>query len=154
MEKVTKGFDLFSQETDATVEAEGFWGDYTDGGKVVARVLVARANNQEYAKLMSKLFDKNRQVIEAGLNTQDKERTARADEVSKEIDKKCFTKHLIKGWEGFVTPEGEEFPFNQANAEMVYDRLSEFVRQVKLISANENNYRLSNLKKDSEELKK
>lgn len=148
------GFNLFSQETDNTAEEKGVWKDYTDNGKVVARVLVARANNQEYARLMTSLYDKNRQVIEAGLDTTDKDKTARADEISKTIDKKCFTRHVIKGWKGFVGPDGKEFKFTIANAELVYDRLSEFVRQVKIISAGADNYRLENLKKDSENLKK
>jgi hypothetical protein len=149
-----KGFNLFSQETDEQAEEQGVWTDYVDNGEVVARVLVARANNQEYARLMSSLYEKNRQVIEAGLDTTDKEKTKRADDISKVIDKKCFTRHIIKGWKGFVGPDGKEFKFTMANAELVYDRLSEFVRQVKLASAESNNYRLETIKKDSEALKK
>ena len=149
-----KGFNLFSQETDEQAENSGVWIDYTDNGEVVARVLVARANNQEYARLMTALYDKSRQVIEAGLDTTDTAKTVRADEVSKSIDKKCFTKHIIKGWEGFVNPDGTPFKFNLKNAELVYDRLSEFVKQVKIASANADNYRVENIKKDSEALKK
>ena len=149
-----KGFNLFSQETDEQAEQGGVWVDYTDDGVVVAQVLVARANNQDYARLMTSLYEKNRQVIEAGLDTTDKEKTERADEISKTIDKKCFTRHIIKGWKGFVGPDGNDFKFTMANAELVYDRLSEFVSQVKIASAKADNYRVSNLKKDAETLKK
>lgn len=149
-----KGFNLFSQETDLQAEEKGIWADYLDNGEVVGKVLVARANNVEYARLMSSLYEKHRQVIEAGLNTTDDDKIRRADEISREIDKKCFTRHIIKGWKGFTDENGKEFKFSIKNAELVYDRLTEFVRQVKLISSDENNYRLSAIKKDAEALKK
>lgn len=148
------GFDIFALETDPVAEVDGVWKPYYHNGKQVAEVLVARASNENYAKLLNNLYEKNREVIDAGIDTKDEDRIRRADDVSRMIDKKCFCRTILKGLRGFSLPNGDILTYTQGNAELLYDRIPDFVKQVKLISANVENYRLVNLKKDAEELKK
>lgn len=111
-----------------------------------AKVVVARANNSRYLEFIRDQYNKNREAIER--------KDANADIVAEKIQKLAFCKFVLVGWSGFVTPDGEDMPYNLANAKKVYDAVEDLVRDVRLMASDDDNYRVAALKSDAEELKK
>jgi len=100
-------FDVFAQcATDPKAEVNGVWRDIGNGTKL----LVARANNRRYSKLLSKLFEEHKEAL-------DKEDDA-ADALSDSIMVQVFAETVLVGWEK-LGYKGAELPYNLDNAKMV-----------------------------------
>lgn len=100
--------DLFAEfATNTTVEETGAWAPYS--GDI--EFLIARASNPTYARKLTKLFDRNRQL----LNTKGKAAEAKAEEITIEV----MAETLLLGWKGTFTWQGQPLPYSKANAKLV-----------------------------------
>ena len=133
--------DIFSLATDKEASVKGVEKEWND-----AKVVLARANNSEYLKYIREQYEKCRAAIDVG--------NKHSDEVAEGITKEAFCRYILVGWSGFVDSDGKPFPYNLKNARKVYDLVPDLVRDVTLMAADDENYRVKNLTKDSEALKK
>lgn len=104
-------FDVFSEfATDSSLEINGTWRDLGKG----ARILVARANNREYGRLLNKLYDQHKEVL-------DRE-GEEADAKSAQIMGEVISKTILKGWEG-ISYKGAAMTYSHENAQtlLVHD---------------------------------
>ena len=134
-------FNVFSLETDLDAEVKGVERDYKG-----AKVIVARANNEDYLKYVGDQYEKNRAAIEVG--------NKHSDEVAEHISKEGFCRHIIVGWSGFTDAKGVDFPYSKKNASILYDRIKDFVKDIRVMSAEDDQYRIETLKADAEALGK
>lgn len=96
--------DIFAKyATDPDREVEGEWFDLDEG----ARVLVARSGNRRYAKLLSKLYERHRKVLELGTD----ESEGRSEEIMIDV----MAETILLGWEG-ITYRGKELTYSVENA--------------------------------------
>lgn len=150
-----KGFDIFSLATDPKLELEGVWKDFIVNGEVVAEFKVARANNSEYTRWMTKLYSKYRQVIDLGASDDaTDEQKAKGDEVARLIDRECFCRAILIDFKGFLTPDGKELKSTLKNKALLYINVVDFINQVRRESANIENYRAESIITDVESLGK
>ncbi len=138
---MTKGLNIFALATDKEAAVKGVKKDWNG-----ATVIVARANNQEYLKYIAAEYEKCRAAIEVGND--------HSDEVAEGINKEAFVRYILVGWEGFEDSDGSKLPHNLKNARKVYDLVPDLVRDVRMMSADDENYRVAKLKEDAEKLGK
>lgn len=135
------GFNIFSLKTDEASEVGGVWHDYLGG----SRVLVARDNNIEYATMMMKLREERRVELDKGGDL--------ADKISREIYLKCKATCILKGWEGFVDPEGDELVYSVDNSMKVLEMTDVFF-DISVLSNEGEHYRESKILKAKANIKK
>lgn len=133
--------DIFAMATDEEAAVKGVEKEWNG-----AKVTVARAQNKEYLKFIREQYEKHRAAIDA--------KNKHADEVAEHINREAFCKFILVGWSGFVGRDGKALPYNHKNACAVYDAVPDLVRDVSLMAAEDENYRVVNLQKDAEDLKK
>jgi hypothetical protein len=96
--------DIFAQfATDETLEENGTW--FQIGGG--ARVLVARAGNRKYAKMLTKEVERNKKALDLNDDA--------ADKLSEEIMIGVIAETILLGWEN-VSFKGEDLEYSVANA--------------------------------------
>lgn len=121
--------DLFSQfASDETLENNGAWQDI--GGD--SKLLVARAGNRKYAKLLTKLVEKNKRVLDGDDDAAD----AKSDEIMVQV----IAETLLLGWEG-ITYKGKELPYSIANAKLVLG-MKEFRKVVAKLAEDQDAYKV------------
>lgn len=97
-------YDVFAElATDLTLETEGTWRNLGKG----ARLLVARANNKAYAKLLAKSVERNQQALDADDDA--------ANDLSDEIMIDVIAQTVLLGWEG-ISFKGADMPYSVENA--------------------------------------
>ena len=100
--------DLFAEfATNTSAEEAGAWVPYT--GDI--EFLIARSNNPTYARKLTKLFDRNRQL----LNTKGKAAEAKAEEITIDV----MAEAILLGWKGTFTWKGQPLPYSKENAKTV-----------------------------------
>ena len=121
--------DLFSQfASDENLENNGAWQDI--GGD--SKLLVARAGNRKYAKLLTKLVEKNKRVLDGNDDAAD----AKSDEIMVQV----IAETLLLGWEG-ITYKGKELPYSIANAKLVLG-MKEFRKVVAKLAEDQDAYKV------------
>ena len=138
---MTKGLDIFALATDKEAAVKGIEKEWNG-----ATVIVARSNNEKYLKYVADEYRKCQAAIDVG--------NAHSDEVAKGINKEAFIRFILVGWKGFANADGTELPYNLKNARKVYDAVPDLVRDVRIMAADDENYRVKKLKDDAEKLKK
>ena len=113
--------------TDTEREEEGTWVNL--GGK--AKILVARAGNKKYSRMLNTLVSKNQLALDA--------KTDEADDLSDEIMIDVIASTILLGWEG-IEVDGKPFPYSVENAKTVL-KLKDFKLLVSQNSKNIDNYR-------------
>ena len=139
--KMNKGLDIFALATDKEASIKGVKKEWNG-----ATVVVARSNNVDYLKYIAEQYEKCRAAIDVG--------NAHSDEVAEGINKEAFIRFILVGWEGFVDQKGAALPYNLKNARKVYDAVPDLIRDVRMMAATDENYRVKNLQKDAENLGK
>ena len=100
--------DIFSAyATDKNLENNGTWFDLGSG----ARVLVARAGNKAYSKMLSKLAQENQLT----LDKDDEQAEAKAEELLILV----MAQTILLGWEGITYKSDEDMPYSVDNAKML-----------------------------------
>lgn len=109
--------DIFAKyATDESLENNGTWREIGGG----AELLVARAGNKAYAKLLTKLVEQNRKVLDLGDDVAD----AKSDEIMVEV----LAKTVLLGWKG-VQFKGKDLEHSFDNAKMLL-KIKDFRRVV------------------------
>lgn len=120
--------DIFnSYATDTKREEEGSWVDLGGG----AKLLIARAGNKKYSRLLSTLVEKNKIALD--------QKTDAADELSDDIMVEVFSKSILLGWQG-LSFKGEPITYSVENAAKLL-ALKDFRTDVATHSKNIDNYR-------------
>lgn len=110
--------DIFAAyATDKALENNGSWFDLGSG----ARVLVARAGNKAYSKMLSKLVQENQLV----LNKNDDQ----AEVKSEELLILVMAETILLGWEGISYKGAKELPYSVDNAKMLLSH-GDFRKQI------------------------
>lgn len=122
--------DIFkSFATDSKLEQEGTW--IPLGGK--ARILVARAGNKKYGRLLSAAVEKNQIALDL--------KTDESDELSDKIMIDVLANSILLGWEE-LSFDGEAMPYSIENAVKMLG-VKDFRLAVSNYSKNIDNYRVS-----------
>lgn len=101
----SQAIDLFAEfATNTATEEAGAWVPYR--GDI--EFLIARSNNPTYARKLTKLFDRNRQI----LNTKGLAAEAKAEEITIEV----MAESLLLGWRGNFVWKGQPMAYSKANA--------------------------------------
>jgi hypothetical protein len=120
--------DIFSEfATDEQLEDQGAWQTL----KGSTKLLVARANNRAYGRLLSELVEKHSEQLNNG--------TPEADALSDKLMVQVIAKTVLKGWENLVY-KGKALAYNTANAEMVLSH-ADFRRRVLELANNREAYK-------------
>jgi len=99
--------DVFKQfATDDAKENSGVWCDIGDG----ARLLVARAGNRAYARMLARDVEKNQRALEA--------KTDAAAELNTQIMVDVMARTVLLNWEG-IQFKGQALPYSVDNAKML-----------------------------------
>jgi hypothetical protein len=121
--------DLFNQfASNETLEVEGTKCPLGD-----SYLLVAREGNKAYRKVMSKLYEKNRALL-------DKKNEA-AEELAEEIMIEAMATTILLGWGDSMQFNGKPFPYTVENAQTAL-RMRDFRELVNGFSRDFENYRL------------
>lgn len=97
--------DFFKQfASDEKMEIEGRWVEHD----TETSFLVARSGNKHFNRLFSKLYQKNKVVLESKGDAAE----AKSDEIMVET----FAKTILLGWKGKVEFNGQDLPYNVENA--------------------------------------
>ncbi len=106
--------DIFNDfATNEDAENNGTWFPYGD-----AELLVARGGNRYYERLMMKLYNENRVVLE-GFDTEDDEKIKAADQASDKIMIEVMARTILKGWRGNFKYKGQDLEYSVDNARLV-----------------------------------
>ena len=121
--------DIFTKyATDESLENNGTWREIGGG----TELLIARSGNRAYSRLLAKLFEQNKQVLDVGDDVAD----AKSDEIMIEV----AAKTILLGWKNLQF-KGKDLPFSVENAKMLL-AIKDFRRQVIALSESQDNYRL------------
>lgn len=122
-------FDVFAQcATNPDLEVKGVWRDIGGG----TRLLVARANNRTYSKLLNTLFEKHQQALDI--------EGPESEKLSDSIMVDVFAKTILLGWEK-LGYKGAELPYTEDNAKMVLAH-ADFRVKVGRLSAEIDGYKM------------
>ena len=100
-------FDVFAlYATDESLENDGAWFDLTKE----TSVKVARTGNPRYAKLLTKLYEKNRKVLDLGGDV--------ADKLSAEMMVQVIAETVLLDWKA-LHYKGQPLSYRVENAKMV-----------------------------------
>lgn len=123
-------FDIFNEfATDQALERNGVWREIGPG----TEVLVARANNRNYSRVLSELYEKNSQKLE--------EKSEAADDLSDQIMIEVFAQTILLGWRGDFAYKGSILVYSVENAKMVLQH-AEFRRRIGQIANDVDNYKM------------
>lgn len=121
--------DIFKTFTsDPTLEVEGRWVHVSRD----AEVLVARAGNDNFARKMKELVQKN--------NLDLSDESEENGKLLEELLIEAMAETVLLNWRG-MTRNGEDFPYSRQNAVEVL-RLKDFRKKINEIADNANAYRL------------
>lgn len=96
--------DIFSQyATDEVLERNGTWFPIKGG----ARLLVARANNDEHLRVLAELLERHREELDGDDEA--------AEKKNKEVMAEVVARAILKGWEN-LSFKGEPIEYSVANA--------------------------------------
>ena len=96
--------DIFAKyATDESLEANGTWREIGGG----AELLVARAGNKAYSKLLTKLVENSRKVLDLNDDVAD----AKSDEIMVAV----MANTVLLDWKG-ISFKGEDLPYSVENA--------------------------------------
>ena len=99
--------DIFAQfATDETKEEDGIWVDIGDDSEI----LVARAGNKKYGKMISKEYEKHKKLLDLKNEASEKK--------SEEVMIDVLAKTILLGWKNIMF-KGEELPYSLDNAKML-----------------------------------
>lgn len=100
-------FDVFNElATDEALELNGTWRDIGKG----AKLLLARSNNRRFARLMNKLYEQNREVLDAEGDE--------ADKMSDKLIIQTMAETVLLGWQG-ISYKGQPLDHSLDNAKML-----------------------------------
>jgi hypothetical protein len=100
--------DIFSTfAVDEKAETEGRWVEYGNG----VSFLIARANNNNYNRLLSSLYKRNKVALEAKGDAA----TALNDNLMVEV----LAKTILLGWQGDIALKGEKLEYSVENAKKI-----------------------------------
>lgn len=112
--------DVFKQyATDENLENNGTWHDFNG-----ARLLIARAGNRKYGRVLARLVEQNQKL----LDRKDDEADAKSDEIMIEV----LAEAVLLGWEGIVF-NGEPLAYSKEAAKKVL-AIKDFRREVVRLS--------------------
>jgi hypothetical protein len=98
--------DIFATyATDTAAEAEGVWVEIGD-----AKFLVARSGNPAYSKKLSRLYERNRKLLDM--------KDDNADALSERLMVEVLAETILLGWEG-VQFKGADLTYSVDNAKML-----------------------------------
>lgn len=145
------GFCIENAITDEKLETEGVWVPYEGG----SRVLVGRFNNEKAQTMRVKLYQENKEVIDAGSAPDATEADkAKADELSKDLENKVLSEAVILGWEGFEDAEGNTVKYTPETAKSYIELSRDFRRDMVMASSTRDRYLAKSLEADVESAKK
>lgn len=108
--------DIFaSYATNETSETEGVWVEIGD-----AKFLIARSGNPKYSKKLSKLYDRNRKLLEM--------KDEAADALSEKLMISVLAETILLGWEN-VQFKGATLAYSDENAQMLL-KFKDFRKQI------------------------
>lgn len=120
--------DIFAQfATDENAESSGVWREIGGG----AELLIARLGNRQYGKLLNKVFEANKKVLDLGDDVADK----KSDELMVEV----LAKTVLLGWKN-VSFKGEVLEYSVEKAKMLLS-IKDFRRQVTQLADEMDAYR-------------
>lgn len=109
--------DIFAKyATDESLENNGTWREIGGG----AELLIGRSGNKQYAKLLTKLVEQSRKVLDLGDDV--------ADAKSEEIMTEVLAKTVLLGWKD-VEFKGKKLEYSTDNAKMLL-KVKDFRRLV------------------------
>lgn len=121
--------DIFKQyATDEVLENNGTWKEIGGG----AKLLVARTNNKAYGKLLTKLIEQSKDVLNS--------EGPAADAESERVMIAVLANTVLLGWQG-IAYKGQPLPYTPDNAAELL-KLKDFRRVVQNIADDINNYLL------------
>lgn len=110
-------YDIFNElATDSNLEENGAWFSIGKG----ARLLVARSGNRKFSKLLNKLVESNKEVLEQ----EDDAAGNKSDELMTQV----LASTILLGWEG-ISFKGVDTPFSVEQA-AVFLALKDFRMKV------------------------
>jgi hypothetical protein len=122
--------DIFKQfATDSNLEQDGTWINLGGG----AKILVARAGNKKYGRLLGSAVDKNRTVLDS--------KTDEADDVSDQILIDVLAESILLGWEG-ITYKNKPMAYSLDNAKILL-AIPDFRATVTAHSKNVDHFRVA-----------
>lgn len=122
--------DIFKTfATNETLEQEGTWVQLAKG----VRLLIARAGNKKYGRLISTLVEKNQATLDT--------KTDEADQISDDILIEVAAATILLGWEGLQF-KGKDIPYSIENA-LTLLAVKDFRALVTNHSKNIENFRLA-----------
>lgn len=120
--------DLFAQfATDESLEVSGTWVPYGD-----AKFLVARLGNKAYSKKLSKLYERNKKLLDR--------KDDAADTLSELMMTEVLAETILLGWEG-VNFKGKPMEYSYENAKTVL-ALKDFRKEIMVMAEDMEAYRL------------
>lgn len=120
--------DIFQKyATDESLENNGTWREIGGG----TELLVARTGNRAYARLLAKLYEQNRQVLDVGDEVAD----AKSDDIMIEV----IAKTILLDWKD-LSYKGKDLGYTVENAKMLLKH-KDFRRQVVTLSEDQESYR-------------
>lgn len=100
-------FDVFEEyATDESLEVSGAWFPMPKGG----RLLIARANNAKYNKMLMAQFERFKNILELNDEAADKKNT--------EIIVDCMAECVLLGWEG-ISYQKKPIDYSLASAKLL-----------------------------------
>lgn len=122
--------DVFLEyAVDEAKEVDGVWKDLT----ATAKVLVARAGNKKYARLLSSEVEKNQRALDL--------KTEAAEALSDRIMIDVLAQTVLLGWEG-IKFKGQDLPYSRDNAKMLL-AVKDFRGVISRLAADFANYRVA-----------
>ena len=113
-------------ETDEQAEINGVWRDLGDG----AKVLIARAGNQAFKDLTAKLYEQNKETLDAD--------TPEARALNKKLMSAVLARTILLGWQG-ITEDGQTVPYSHDKAEE-YLNFTDFSAEIQRLSQDRERY--------------
>lgn len=137
--------DINKVRTDEKKSEEGTWVDieHDADGNVVARLLVARANNTKFQEYLRQIGKPYRRQIQA--DTMDQK-------LLTDLHRKAVARHVLLGWEGLFD-NGAELEYSVENAERLL-RMPYFSDIVESASSDLSLFFEETLKEDAKQAKK
>lgn len=122
--------DVFAAyATDEKKELEGVWSDIGDG----AQLLVARAGNRKYARLLGSQIEKHQRALDT--------KNDAADELSDKILAEVMAQTVLLGWKN-IKFKGSELSYSVDNAKMLL-AVKDFRSLVSRLSNDFDSYRVA-----------
>lgn len=94
---------------------------------------IARSNNEDYARLITKLVKQNKHLLDS--------KTPEAKAKSKELMVRVFAETILLGWEGEIKYKDQMLAYSKENAKTLLGH-AQFLEDVKAAADNFENYKL------------